>query len=127
MQVLLGETDVTSVVQENSYKIDKVTKYNAWKNANRVEVWSNVHEKIEGSFTAVFIPDLTMSYADFKTALDAVTTARKVTTMSLTVNNEDGALETINAHVTIEFEPMIDLKNGSDIIFKRATITVKEC
>ena len=127
MQVLFGTTDVTSVVQETSYKIDKVTKYNAWKNANNVEVWSNIHYKIEGSFKAVFIPDLTMSYEDFKTAFDAVTTARKVTTLSLTVNNEDGTLETINAHVTISFDPMVDLNNGSDIIFKSATITVKEC
>jgi len=127
MQVLLGTTDVTSVVQEKSYKVDKVPKYKAWKNANNVEVWSNLHYKVEGSFEAVFIPGLTMSYSDFKTALDAVTTARGVTTLSLTVNNEDGVLETINAHVTINFEPMIDLKNGSNIIFKKATITVKEC
>lgn len=126
MQVLLGATDVTSVVQEKSYKIDKVPKYNAWKNGNNVEVWSNLHYKIEGSFKAVFIPDLTMSYSDFKTAFDAVT-SNGVTTLSLTVNNEDGALEVINAHVLIDFDPMIDLKNGSNIIFKKATITVIEC
>jgi hypothetical protein len=126
MQVIIGHTDVTSAVQESTYKIDDVKKYTAWTNANNIEKHSNLHHKIEGSFDMVFMPGYSMSYADFLT-LVAANTVADITTLTLTVNNLDGAVRTINCFLDISFSPMRDPKNGSGIIVKRCTCKIKEC
>lgn len=126
MQVIIGSTDVSSAVQESTYTIDEVKKYTAWTNANNVEKHSNIHKKIEGSFDMVFLPNYSMNYSDFLTLLNA-NTVGDVTTITLSVNNLDGATRTINCFFNINFEPMRDPRNGSGIIVKRCTCSVKEC
>lgn len=126
MQLLIGGVDVTSAIQETTYNIDRVTKYTSWVDANNVEHHSNIHHKIEGSFDMVFLPGYSMEYSAFKTLVDA-NTVNDVTTLTLSVNNLDGAMVTINCFLTITFKPMKDTKNGSNIIYKRCTCEVKEC
>jgi len=126
MQVILGSTDVTSAVQESTYSIDEVKKYTPWTNANNVEKHSNVHYKVEGTFDMVFLAGYSMEYSAFKTLLDA-NTVGDVTTITLSVNNLDGATKTINCFFDMQFQPFKDTKNGSNLIIKRATCTVKEC
>ena len=126
MQVTIGTTDVTSAVQESTYKVDSVPKYTSWIDANNVEHHSNIHNKIEGSFDMVFLAGYSMEYSAFKTLVDA-NTVNGVTTLTLSVNNLDGATATINCFLKITFDPMIDTKNGSNIIFKRCTCEVREC
>lgn len=127
MQVIIGTTDVTSAVQETSYSVDRNRKFTSWTNANNVEVHSNIHYKIEGSFDMVFLPTYSMNYSDFLALINENTTAQGVTTLSLSVNNLDGQVVTINAYVDIEFKPMRELKNGSGLIFKKCKVTVQEC
>lgn len=126
MQLLIGGVDVTSAIQESTYKVDRLTKYTSWVDANNVEHHSNIHHKIEGSFDMVFLPGYSMEYSAFKTLVDA-NTVNDATTLTLSVNNLDGAMVTINCFLTITFKPMKDTKNGSDIIYKRCTCEVKEC
>lgn len=127
MQVIIGGVDVTSAVQESTYNVDSKEKYTAWTNANNVERHSNVHRKIEGTFDMVFLPGYSMEYSDFKALVDANTTSEGVTILSLSVNNLDGAVVSINCFLTISFKPMRDTRNGSNIIYKRCTISVREC
>lgn len=126
MQVIIGTTDISSAVQESTYKVDEVKKYTAWTNANNIEKHSNLHSKIEGSFDMVFIPEYSMDYADFLTLVDE-NTVGDVTTLSLSVNNLDGQVKAINCFLTITFSPMKDTKNGSGVIVKRCTCKIKEC
>ena len=126
MQVIIGTTDVTSAVQESTYKIDQKTNYEEWKNADNVVVHSNVHHKISGSFDMVFLPGYSMEYSAFLTLLNA-NTQGDVTTLSLSVNNLDGTVRTINCFLDISFSPIKDPHNGSNILYKRCTIKVQEC
>lgn len=126
MQVTIGGVDVTSAVQETTYNVDRITKYTPWVDANNVEHHSNIHHKVEGSFDMVFLPGYSMEYSVFKALVDANTVNDK-TTLTLSVNNLDGAMATINCFLTITFKPMRDTKNGSNIIYKRCTCEVKEC
>ena len=126
MQVIIGTTDVSSAIQETTYKVDRIERYTSWVDANNVEHHSNRHYKIEGSFDMVFLAGYSMEYSAFKTLLDSAT-VNGVTTLTLSVNNLDGATQTINCFLTITFKPMRDTKNGSNIIFKRCTCEVREC
>lgn len=126
MQVIIGSTDVSSAVQESTYAVDEVTKYTPWTNANNIEKHSNIHKKIEGTFDMVFMPNYSMEYSAFLNLLNA-NTVGDVTTITLSVNNLDGAMRTINCFFTINFSPMLDPKNGSNIIVKRCTCNVREC
>lgn len=127
MQLIIGGVDVTSAIQESTYAVDSIEKYTAVVNANNVEKHFNRHYKIEGTFDMVFLPGYSMEYSEFKALVDANTTADGVTIVSLSVNNLDSAVRTINCFLTISFKPMRDTKNGSNIIYKRCTISVKEC
>lgn len=126
MQVRIGGVDVTPAVQESTYRVDRDTLFEAWENANNVTIHSNVHHKINGSFDMVFLPGYSMEYSDFLALVNA-NTVGDVTTISLSVNNLDGAVVTIRCFLTIKFNPIRDTKNGSNILFKRATIQVREC
>lgn len=126
MQFKIGTTDFTSAVQESTYKIDRVKKSVAWKNANNVEKHSNVYYKVEGSFEMVFLPGYSVEYSAFLQAL-ADNTTNDVTVVTLSVNNMDGAITTINCFIDITFLPMKDPKNGSNILVKRCTCKLKEC
>lgn len=126
MQLLIGGVDVTPAIQESTYNVDSVTKYTPWVDANNVEHHGNIHHKIEGSFDMVFLPGYSMEYSAFKTLVDA-NTVNDRTTLTLSVNNLDGAMVTINCFLTITFKPMKDTKNGSNIIYKRCTCEVREC
>jgi hypothetical protein len=124
MQVLLNNVDVTSAVQESTYKVDSVEKSTSWTDASFVDHKFAIYHKIQGSFDMVFIPDLTLSYADFLTALGAVT-ASGVTRISLTVNNLNEELRTIDCFLKIEFEPIRKISNSTK--YKRCTVTIQEC
>ena len=124
MQLIIGNTNFTSALQESTYTVDRVKKFTSWTNANNVEKHGNVHYKIEGTFDMVFLPHYSMDYEDF---LDEVeeNTVGDVTTLTLSVNNLDGATRTINCFLDITFAPMRDMKNGT--IVKRCTCKVREC
>jgi hypothetical protein len=128
MQVILGSgasaVDVTSAIQESTYSIDSVEKYTSWNDASFVEHRYAIYKKIEGSFEMVFIPDYSIAYSDFLTALESVT-QDGITTLSLTVNNLDEELKTINCFVEIQFMPI--LKISDNLKYKRCTINIKEC
>ena len=126
MQLMIGSTDVTSAVQESTYKVDQKTNYDEWKNANNVTIHSNIHKKVSGSFDMVFLPGYSMDYSDFLTLLNA-NTVGDVTTLSLSVNNLDGAVVTINCFFQISFSPIRDPKNGSSVLYKRCTVKLQEC
>lgn len=126
MQVVIGNTDVTSAVQESTYKVDSVKKYTSWKTGDNTEILENVHYKVEGSFDMVFLAGYSMEYSAFKTLLDA-NTSGGVTTLSLTVNNLDEALTTINCVLDIAFSPIKYTRNGSNLTVKRCTVTLREC
>lgn len=126
MYVKIGNTDVTSAVQETTYKVDREKQYDSWVNANNVERHRNIRYKIVGSFDMVFIPGYSMSYADFKALVDA-NTVGDVTTITLSVNNLDGANATIQCFLDITFDPIIDLKNGSNLLYKRCRVSIQEC
>lgn len=126
MQVRIGGVDVTPAVQESTYRVDRDTLFEAWENANNVTIHSNVHHKINGSFDMVFLPGYSMEYSDFLALVNA-NTVGDVTTISLSVNNLDGAVVTIQCFLTIKFNPIRDTKNGSNILLKRASIQVREC
>lgn len=126
MQVRIGGVDVTPAVQESTYRVDRDPLFEAWENANNVTIHSNVHHKINGSFDMVFLPGYSMEYSDFLALVNA-NTVGDVTTISLSVNNLDGAVVTIRCFLTIKFNPIRDTKNGSNILLKRATIQVREC
>lgn len=126
MQLKIGTTDVTSAVQESTYKIDRKPIYEEWKNANNVTIHSNIHRKISGSFDMVFLPGYSMEYDDFLTILNA-NTVGDVTTVSLSVNNLDGEVVTINCFFEITFSPIRDTNNGSNISYKRCTVKLQEC
>ena len=85
-----------------------------------------MHTKIEGSFDMVFLPGYSMEYSAFKALVDA-NTVGDVTIMTLSVNNLDGAMRTINCFLKITFNPMRDTKNGSNIVYKRCKCEVREC
>ena len=128
MQVLIGSgntaVDVTSAVQESTYSIDSVKNYTSWTDASFVEHRFALYSKVQGSFEMVFIPDLTMSYSDFMSAL-ASATSGGITTLSLTVNNLDEELKEINCFVEIAFDPI--QKISDNLKYKRCTVTIKEC
>ena len=126
MQLIIGGIDVTSAIQETTYSVDRITKYTDWKDADNIEHHSNIHYKIEGSFDMVFLPGYSMEYSAFKALVDA-NTINDITTLTLSVNNLDGEMVTINCYLTISFKPMRDTKNGSNIIFKRCTCEVRQC
>lgn len=125
MYLKIGNTDVTSAVQESTYKIDRVKSFERWFDANNREHHSNVHYKVSGSFDMVFLPS-SIEYDDFKSLIDD-NTIGDVTTLSLSVNNLDGEIVSIDCFITISFSPIIDLKNGSGVHYKRCTISVQEC
>lgn len=126
MQLKIGTTDVTSAVQESTYKIDRKAVYDEWTNANNVTKHSNIRRKISGSFDMVFLPGYSMDYDDFLTILNA-NTIGDVTTVSLSVNNLDGEVVTINCFFEISFSPIRDTNNGSGIYYKRCTVKLQEC
>lgn len=116
--------DITAGIQESTYSIDSVKKYTSWNDASFKEHRYAIHEKIEGSFEMVCIPNLTIAYSDFLTALNSATVGG-ITTLSLTVNNLDEELKEIECFVEITFNPI--QKISDDIKYKRFTITIKEC
>lgn len=124
MQLIIGNTNFTSALQESTYTVDRVKKFTSWTNANNVEKHGNVHYKIEGSFDMVFLPHYSMNYEDFLEAVES-NTVNDVITLTLSVNNLDGASRTINCFLNITFAPMRDMKNGT--IVKKCTCTVREC
>lgn len=126
MRVVIGGVDVTSAVQESTYKIDSVAKYEEWKDAGNKRHRGNIHYKVEGTFDMVFLPVYSMEFSTFLSLLNA-NTADGVTTLSLSVNNLDGQVRIIRCFVTIESMPMRYTKNGSDIVVKRCTVTIEEC
>ena len=122
MQVLINSVDVTSCVQESTYKVDLVDEYKSWIDGAGIEHRTGYRSKVRGTFDAVFLAGYSMEYSVFKAAVDAATT-NKVLTLSLTVNNLDGELKTINAFYNIEFHPM---RQATGAVYKRATITIDE-
>lgn len=124
MQLIIGNTNFTSALQESTYTVDRVKKFTSWTNANNVEKHGNVHYKIEGSFDMVFLPYYSMNYEDFLEVVES-NTINDVITLTLSVNNLDGASRTINCFLDINFRPMRDMKNGT--IVKRCTCKVREC
>ncbi len=124
MQVIIGDLDVTSAVQESTYQIDKETRFEEWLNANNVTRHDNVYHKIAGTFDMVFIPGYSIEYSDFLEAVQSNTIA-DVTNLSLTVNNLDEQLVNIRCFMQIAFLPIRDLGNGTT--YKRCTVTIEEC
>ena len=135
MQVKIGQTDVTQYVQEKSYNIDSVDDYIEWKDANRRTHRGGYSPKVMGSFEMVFIDGYTVSsggqssvvdhYGDFLTLL-ANNMTDKVLTISLTVNNLNNVLKTIQCYCDITTKSVRYTKNGSNCIVKRMTINIKE-
>ena len=124
MQVKIGNTDVTAAVQESTYEVNQESHFESWVNANNVTMHTNPYKKVSGTFDMVFIPGLSMEYSTFLNLLTE-NTVGDVTSISLSVNNLDGALMNINAFVTVKMDPIRDLKNG--YYYKRANIKVEEC
>lgn len=123
MQVVINDVDVTSCVQESTYNIDLKEEYKSWRDAAGYEHREAYRSKIKGTFDMVFISGYSLDYATVKSALDAATTDH-VLTITLTVNNLNGASQTIYAYYRIDFKPMRRISNA--VTYKRATITIEE-
>ena len=128
MQVKLGTgssaVDITAGIQESTYKIDSVERSTTWRDTGFKEHKYAMYRKIEGSFEMVCIPNLTMAYSAFLSALNSAT-SDGVTTLSCTVNNLDEQLVEIEAFVEVKFNPI--RKISDTLKYKRFTVTVKEC
>lgn len=132
MQVKIGTTDVTEFVQEKTYNINAEQEFiSSWIDANRVTHKDGAYEKIKGSFQMVFIDGYTLNnavvdhFGDVLTLL-ANNTSQGVTTLSLTVNNQNGLLKTISCYVKIKANPMRYTNNGSNAVVKRVIFNIEE-
>lgn len=131
MQVIIGNTDVTQYVQQKTYDVNTEKKYITWTDSNYTEHRDAIYEKVVGSFQMVFIDGyekdgaVVDGFGDFLELLEE-NTSQGVTTISLTVNNQNAELKTISCFVDIHADPMLYPNNGSNAVVKRVTLSIKE-
>ena len=120
MYVSIGNTDITSYVQETTYTMNQFDEYEEWKDGNRTKHRETMRTYVEGSFDLVFVTET--AFNNFLTLLNNNTTDG-VLTITVYVQN-------INQNKTCQMfktlENVNDRKISNSYFYKRLTLTLVE-
>lgn len=119
---IIGNTDISDLIVDGTYKMDREQKYESWLDGNGVEHRSNRLEKLTGSFDVVLSPKSGTSLPQFKTLVQNATADTGATLGAFYCTNT-GAVEAVNAFIRMESKEHILTSGGFiDVV----TVEVKE-
>lgn len=98
-QVVIGSSDISNYIVEDTYKINAVESFESWMDGNKLQHRSGVVEKVKGSFNVVCAPQNDLTAAELKTIFTNATT-NGVTYAAVYVANK-GTVEAIDCYYSL--------------------------
>ena len=108
---VIGNTDITNLIVDGSYKMDNETQYESWKDGNYVEHRSGRRTKLKGSFDVCLSPKTGTTLSQFHSLVENETSSAGTIIGAFYCTNT-GAVKAVNAFVHLESSEHILTTNG---------------
>lgn len=110
-QAIIGSTDISNLIVDESYKMDNESQYESWRDGNFVEHRSGRHTKLKGSFDVCLSPKTGTTLAQFHSLVENATGSAGTILGAFYCTNT-GAVKAVNAFVHLESSEHILTSNG---------------
>lgn len=114
-QAIIGSTDISNLIVDESYKMDNESQYESWEDGNYVEHRSGRRNKLKGSFDVCLCEKTGMTLSQLNTLIEGLTHPNGTVTSAFYVTNT-GSVKAVNA--------FIHLKNSECILTNVGFINV---
>ena len=108
---IIGNTDITNLIVDGSYKMDNETQYESWKDGNYVEHRSSRRTKLKGTFDVCLSPKTGTTLSQFHSLVENATGSAGTIIGAFYCTNT-GAVKAVNAFVHLESSEHILTTNG---------------
>ena len=108
---VIGNTDITNLIVDGSYKMDNETQYESWKDGNYVEHRSGRRTKLKGTFDVCLSPKTGTTLSQFHSLVENATGSAGTIIGAFYCTNT-GAVKAVNAFVHLESSEHILTTNG---------------
>ena len=120
-QAIIGQTDISNLIVDDTYKMDAEGVYESWKDGNYVEHRIYTSSKIRGSFNVVLSSKNNCTLSQFKAIIDGATTNHVLLGAFYCTNT--GQMEAVNAYCKLTNKDHILTADGSFIDIVTVEIT----
>ena len=110
-QAIIGSTDISNLIVDESYKMDNESQYESWQDGNFVEHRSGRRSKLKGSFDVCLSPKTGTTLAQFHSLVENATGSAGTILGAFYCTNT-GAVKAVNAFVNLENSEHILTSNG---------------
>ena len=120
-QAIIGSTDISNLIVDDTYKMDTEEVYESWEDGNRVEHRIYTSSKLRGSFDVVLSSKSGYTLPQFKTLINSATTKNVLLGAFYCTNT--GAVKAVYAFCTLTNKSHILTADGSFIDILTVEIT----
>lgn len=110
-QAIIGSTDISNLIVDESYKMDNESQYESWRDGNFVEHRTGRHTKLKGTFDVCLSPKTGTTLAQFHSLVENATGSAGTTTAAFYCTNT-GAVKAVNAFIHLANSEHILTSNG---------------
>ena len=108
---IIGNTDISNLIVDGSYKMDNASQYESWRDGNFVEHRSGRHTKLKGMFDVCLSPKTGTTLSQFHSLVENATGSAGTIIGAFYCTNT-GAVKAVNAFVNLENSEHILTSNG---------------
>ena len=108
---IIGNTDITNLIVDGSYKMDNESQYESWKDGNYVEHRSGRRTKLKGKFDVCLSSKTGTTLSQFHSLVENATGSAGTIIGAFYCTNT-GAVKAVNAFVHLESSDHILTTNG---------------
>ena len=108
---IIGQTDISNLIVDGSYKMDNSSQYESWLDGNFVEHRSGRHEKLKGTFDVCLSPKTGTTLSQFHSLVENATGSAGTLIGAFYCTNT-GAVKAVNAFVHLKNSEHILTTNG---------------
>ena len=119
---IIGQTDISNLIVDGSYKMDNASQYESWLDGNFVEHRSGRHAKLKGTFDVCLSPKTGTTLSQFHSLVENATGSAGTLIGAFYCTNT-GAVKAVNAFVHLSnSEHILTLNGWIDVL----TVEVQE-
>lgn len=108
---IIGQTDISNLIVDGSYKMDNSSQYESWLDGNFVEHRSGRHEKLKGTFDVCLSPKTGTTLSQFHSLVENATGSAGTLIGAFYCTNT-GGVKAVNAFVHLSSSEHILTLNG---------------
>ena len=110
-QAIIGSTDITNLIVDGSYKVDKESQYESWVDGNFVTHRSGRRTKLKGEFDVCLCTKTGKTLSEFYSLINTNTDSAGTVIAAFYCTNT-GSVEAVNAFIHLDNKEHILTSGG---------------